>query len=345
MILKSIRIQNFKSISDSDEFTVDRVTSLVGKNESGKTAILHALEKLEPVVSKRGEFKVLEEFPRKNLLDFTDETRPQGVVHSDWTLEDDEVEAINKVVGCEVLLSRAVVLEKGYDNKLSWSVNVDYAKAAKHLIDQSGLYDEEKTPLVGVGTVMDLTKALAAIAEPSPRQLAFRADLEKRLPSGSLRAAVESKLRGYLPYFVYFGNYESMPGQVSTEALVAKAESEYTMPERIFLALLRMAGTSIGELRALEDFETLRAKLEAISTKLSREIFRYWSQNKNLKIEFDYRPALPKDPAPFNTGFVFRTRVRNTRHEVTVPFDERSTGFVWFFSFLVWFSQAKAERQ
>jgi predicted ATP-dependent endonuclease of OLD family len=26
---------------------------------------------------------------------------------------------------------------------------------------------------------------------------------------------------------------------------------------------------------------------------------------------------------------------------VTVPFDERSTGFVWFFSFLVWFSQVK----
>ena len=36
-----------------------------------------------------------------------------------------------------------------------------------------------------------------------------------------------------------------------------------------------------------------------------------------------------------------RTRVLNTHHDVTVGFDERSTGFVWFFSFLVLFSQVK----
>jgi len=52
-----------------------------------------------------------------------------------------------------------------------------------------------------------------------------------------------------------------------------------------------------------------------------------------------YDEGLPGDPAPYNTGHVFATRIENTRHGVTVRFDERSTGFVWFFSFLVWFSQ------
>ena len=40
---------------------------------------------------------------------------------------------------------------------------------------------------------------------------------------------------------------------------------------------------------------------------------------------------------------MFRTRIRNRRHGVSVSFDERSTGFVWFFSFLIWFSQMQSE--
>ena len=38
----------------------------------------------------------------------------------------------------------------------------------------------------------------------------------------------------------------------------------------------------------------------------------------------------------------FSTRIRNERHRASVNFDERSTGFIWFFSFLIWFSQMKA---
>ena len=34
-------------------------------------------------------------------------------------------------------------------------------------------------------------------------------------------------------------------------------------------------------------------------------------------------------------------RILNNRHRVSVPFDERSRGFVWFFSFLSYFSQVK----
>jgi predicted ATP-dependent endonuclease of OLD family len=39
---------NFKSVEDSDEFSVGGVTCLVGKNEAGKTAILQALHRLNP---------------------------------------------------------------------------------------------------------------------------------------------------------------------------------------------------------------------------------------------------------------------------------------------------------
>ena len=45
------------------------------------------------------------------------------------------------------------------------------------------------------------------------------------------------------------------------------------------------------------------------------------------------------DPPPFNAGTVARARVRNNLHSVSVPFSERSAGFIWFFSFLVKFAQ------
>lgn len=44
---------------------------------------------------------------------------------------------------------------------------------------------------------------------------------------------------------------------------------------------------------------------------------------------------------PSNSGYVFRTRIENLRHGVTVNFDERSSGFVWFFSDLVLASAEK----
>jgi predicted ATP-dependent endonuclease of OLD family len=38
---------------------------------------------------------------------------------------------------------------------------------------------------------------------------------------------------------------------------------------------------------------------------------------------------------------VARARVKNNLHRLTLPFSERSAGFIWFFSFLVKFSQVQ----
>ncbi len=44
MQLKAVRVQMFRNIVDSGEVAIERdVTCLVGKNESGKTALLSAI--------------------------------------------------------------------------------------------------------------------------------------------------------------------------------------------------------------------------------------------------------------------------------------------------------------
>jgi len=47
--------------------------------------------------------------------------------------------------------------------------------------------------------------------------------------------------------------------------------------------------------------------------------------------------ANPDEEPPLNAGHIFNVRIYNSRHSVTVPFDERSRGFVWFFSFFAYF--------
>lgn len=112
-------------------------------------------------------------------------------------------------------------------------------------------------------------------------------------------------------------------------------------PDKVFIALLNLAGTTPEGIQAIGNFEQFVARLEAVSNRISQEIFEYWSQNRHLEVDFRFDAARPDDPPPFNSGWIFRTRIRNRRHGVTVSFDERSAGFVWFFSFLVWFSQVR----
>ncbi|XXZ47555.1 AAA family ATPase (plasmid) [Streptomyces cavourensis] len=41
----------------------------------------------------------------------------------------------------------------------------------------------------------------------------------------------------------------------------------------------------------------------------------------------------------FGSGPILQVRVFNSRHRASVPFDDRSRGFVWFFSFLAYFNE------
>lgn len=65
MKLTSVRVQNYKCIDDSGEFSIRNLTCLAGKNESGKTALLQALRRLNPVEDSEDKFGTLMEYPRR----------------------------------------------------------------------------------------------------------------------------------------------------------------------------------------------------------------------------------------------------------------------------------------
>ena len=63
-MLKAVRyrVQNFRNIDDSDWIPLERVTAFVGRNESGKTALLKALHKFNPATPEP--YNPQKEFPR-----------------------------------------------------------------------------------------------------------------------------------------------------------------------------------------------------------------------------------------------------------------------------------------
>lgn len=72
-MLKAIRfrVQNFRNIDDSDWIPIEQVTTFVGRNESGKTALLKALHKFHPAIPEP--YNPQRDFPRDRYTrDFKD---------------------------------------------------------------------------------------------------------------------------------------------------------------------------------------------------------------------------------------------------------------------------------
>ena len=77
--------------------------------------------------------------------------------------------------------------------------------------------------------------------------------------------------------------------------------------------------------------EAFISELEATSNSITDQFLEYWSTNNNLEIQFEIQPV--------GNDKYLNIRIRNTKHRVTLPLKNRSKGFIWFFSFLVWFSK------
>ena len=101
MKLTKVHITEFQSIQDSTEFKIDDVTCLVGKNEAGKTALLKALYRLNPIVEADGKFDVTNDYPRRSVTDYEDEVKagrrkPAQVVHATYALESNDIDAVQR---------------------------------------------------------------------------------------------------------------------------------------------------------------------------------------------------------------------------------------------------------
>jgi hypothetical protein len=157
---------------------------------------------------------------------------------------------------------------------------------------------------------------------------------------------IDEHLSAMLPKFVYFDDYSTMPGKVSIPDLIeSRDRGDMDRGTRSLIALLSIIRGNPEDFDDESNHERLIRELENAANSISDEIFRYWSQNKDLSVDLKVTAPEPGAEPPLDKGPIFHVRVANHRHRVTVPFDERSRGFVWFFSFLAYFSELEAAKE
>ena len=323
----------------------------MGKNESGKTAILHALSRLNPVESSL--FDLDAEYPRWLLSKDKREGRADKAVPIEATFELDreDLQAVQDAVGDGVLQGTDLTLERGYDNVLGWGFTVDELKAVANLLDKAGVLESTRQRLGKVETLKDLAQAITSAeskitADDKDAETATD-ELDQLAEDAALGgakdtawAAVADVLRKRIPRFFYFSEYQQLEGRIDLRALANTGQEQPgSSSDQTARALLTLAMTSAEELSG-DAYEQRKAVLEAVSNELSEQVFEYWTQNPNLRVRFDVDRVIenPGTPSPTAHSYL-EVRVEDTRHNFTNNFNQRSSGFQWFFSFFAAFSE------
>jgi predicted ATPase len=353
LTLIKAQVWKYKSIDDSTPVELaDTVTVLVGKNESGKTAFLEALHKALPLGGAKYDY--VADYPRKDLVRYRAEHAAknyQKVVRLIFRIEKMLADKINKDVfgGAEVIAAGSTFTR---DTTIANTNSIDFEvdeKAALAAFKRSlGDLEHKEEVFADAATLADVLSKIEGLGLPADSALAiFAAQWRARAMKSSGWGIVDGHvwhtyLSPALPKFLYFDDYKLLEGKINLPWLQQReAANQLSDADETAQGLLQLAGTTLKELMSDEDYETAKAKIEAIGLNITQKVFEFWKQNQDLDVEFDLK-ANAKDVAPYNNGVNLYIRIKNRRHGVTLSFDQRSKGFIWFFSFLVWFDAVQA---
>ncbi|MEK6221679.1 MAG: ATP-binding protein, partial [Chloroflexota bacterium] len=238
-----------------------------------------------------------------------------------------DVADIEVTFGPGVLRSTFIIFTRNYGNLLEAEIDIS-EKAFIHHITGS-----RQLPLSSsnVSTVKELRQKLKEIPNPS----LIVNQLLQNLENFNLHQEIKQRLESRLPKFLYFDEFSSLPSRFSVQHVLETPIEELEKEEVVARALLNSANITSGNFTQA-DSESRRVLLEASSRTITDEVFKYWSQNSNLRVDFSiefHEQPEDKGPPPY-----IDVRIWNENHRVSLKFSERSKGFVWFFSFMVTFN-------
>jgi len=346
MFLKSFRVWEYRSVWDSGVINLEDVTCLVGKNEAGKTTLLKALYCLSPLIEAEGEFDPVNDYPRREASDYQDDVEqgkrePAQVVCGYFELQKDDVAAVETVFGPKALRSNTLSLTKYYDNSRTYALDFDEAEARKYVIANSGLGETVRAELAEA-TSWKALKEKTNQLEASEGNQKFIALISEVSDNSGSYYAYNKLMRDRLPKFLYFDEYYQMRGHDNVQALISRRNGGDLLPsDHPLLGLINLAKLNLDDLLNTKRTIELVNRLEGASNILTRQILKYWSQNKHLQMKFDIRDARPEDPEGMQSGQNIWGRVYDQVHWATTELGSRSKGFVWFFSFLAWYEDVK----
>jgi energy-coupling factor transporter ATP-binding protein EcfA2 len=365
MRLLAVTIEKFKNIVEPQRIDIEHdVTGLVGKNESGKTTVLKALHRLNPANGTGREFNVTTEYPRWRLAPDRRKSGLESVrpVVAEFEPEPADLSALDGVFPVALPEGATCFAARSYANDglhvwLTCDIEpVMRAAALEVSLDSADLADLLKLDSIEAAqaTAKSKAKDLKDGGEPlrAKAVASFVAAIGRYsylFDTAELTQEMCDALATRVPKFFYFSNYDVLPGECNLTALTEKIEAGTTPSdsERTVVALLAHAGEKPRDFMDA-DYDSRKAELQAASTDLSRQVFKYWRQNPDLAVVFDTDNVVVGHH-PEGGEIVHRylkIELRDDRHGgVETNFSTRSSGFQWFFSFFAAFSEYQSSEE
>ncbi len=306
--LVNFRVQEFRSIWDSNEITVNDAVCFAGKNESGKTSLLVALSRLNPLDPDAldAKFDVVRDYPIQEMVTYKRETTSTEDVsavrsHScpiaaTFQLDADDVSEIENSFGKCIEVGTNVRVSVSYDNLRSMSYEFKQDVASEFV--NSAVEDDEN----------------------------------KQKPE-NIRLLMDEKIAELLPKFLYFDDYYQLTGKEDSAQLMGRQTEKTLKPaDYPLVGFLKTAGINLKEIHTPGIEEAfLSASLQDASNKITTSVLTHWSQNKKLRLIISLKD-----------GFIY-AKVRDELTQFDHQIDFRSKGFLWFCSFLSWYEGIKDE--
>lgn len=352
--LKNVVINKYKSFLEKQEIEIeDGVTRIVGKNESGKTALLEAMAKFNyfDPKDKTFTFNSTNDYPRGELKRYQQEYPNEDfdVITCTFELSDDLLNQISEDVGKEVFTSKSIIVAKTYNNiKRFYNVSTNTKKFIEQFLQNYTLEDSIKQELIKSNSPEELAEKLKEIEELTDAYKELKTkyidspktDSEDKLVSYIISKYIEPNL----PEFLYFDEYYSLPGTINLQKFLnEQVDDTFTKEQNdITKALFELSNIDIKKVMDSNNYEDFIAELEATSNNITDKLLEYWTTNKNLEINFEIQTK--ENTSTRNFEKLLQIRIKNTKHRVTLPLKNRSKGFIWFFSFLVWFSKVQEKK-
>lgn len=350
--LIQVTIDKYKSIQKSQTVNIDpAITTIVGMNEAGKTSFLTAIAKTNYFTDDPDfVFDITQDYPRNELIDFQHGEDDCDIIECKYEISSDLLKEIEEEFGKGVFTTKEFTYTCHYKSKTSTfgGISANQKKFLEIQVSEYTLSEATKEAIKKTASLKDIASIVAV--EGDDDLVAFKTEIKRIIDGGYTTASWTNLLESYIaknwikakmPKFWYFDDYYPLRGKININKL--KNEPPTNEKDKTSKALFELARIKPEEiLNATEaEYEKYIALLEASSNKITNEIFKYWSTNKNLDIEFKIQNTTNPQGQPEK---ILDIRVKSQRHKITLPLDRRSKGFNWFFSFIIWFSKIQADK-
>lgn len=255
MKLTNVRVQNYRSIRDTGNFSVEETkTIMVGPNEAGKTAILQALQQINPPDGVKP-FNALRDYPRALYNDIaTKKIDPSKVtVVTAWFKPDiNDLQEMDESYKSE---DNRYVFERRLDNTSTYyltqapglptygEVKSDLLRLAAHLdretkegavkaegvkltqitaswTDKTELRSQASTPLL-----VWLEAAIPLIDEENEKEVSRRDEICRKIKAWDSYVNVAHSLEKKIPKFILFSNIYRVKPNIHLAHLAARLSS------------------------------------------------------------------------------------------------------------------------